>query len=211
MKRYFAESMVIITASIVLVLGTLAMGGVAMRDAAPTPRLPLSMMPGCIDAPVVQLDSSGIAGQAQLCVTDEAVRPGLRVANLTPDTAYLALFEYFEQPSTCLAFPCDHADLRFDGSGGTLARMDATIAGGTRQADLWGDFRNLLLTRDSQVTLTLYDRGSVRGENGQRRAHFLLSLPILSPAGRTGAGGGDSGQGRAVARAIFLPSAQDAP
>jgi hypothetical protein len=210
MKRYVAESMVIITASIVLVLGTLAMGGTAMRDAAPTPRLPLSMVPGCIDAPVAELDSSGIGGQAQLCVTDEAVRPGLRVANLTPDTAYLALFEYFEQPTTCQAFPCDHADLRFDGSGGTLARMDATIAGGTRQADLWGDFRAVPLTRDSQVTLTLYDRGSVRGENGQKRAHLLLSLPLVLPGSQTGAGG-DNGHGRAVARAVFLPSAQDAP
>lgn len=211
MKRYFAESAVIVAASIVLVLGTLAMGGVAMRDNGPGPQLSRVMMPGCFDAPVVQLDNSGIVGEAQLCVTDEAVRPSLRVANLTPDTAYLALFEYFEQPSACQGYPCGYADLRPDGTGGTLARMDATVAGGAGRAELWGDFRDLSLTQVAQVTLLLFDRGPVRGVNVQYRAHLLLSLPISPPNSRAGAGGGDRGVGRAVAQAHFLSQSIDEP
>ena len=212
MKRYLAESMVIVVASIVLVLGTLALGSLAMRDTAPTLELPLAMAPGCLDAPVIPIGDSGIAGQAVLCVTDEAVRPALRVANLTPDTAYLALFEYFAEPSMCRTSPCGHADLRPDGSGGTFARMDATIASGARRADFWGDFRDLSPTRGSQVTLLLFDHGSVRGGNSQRRAHQLLALPIAPSNERTSASGGsDRGIGRAVAQAIFLPPAAEIP
>lgn len=212
MKRYLAESMVIVAASIVLVLGTLAMGSVALRDDGPSPQLSRVTMPGCLDAPVVPIDNSGIAGQAQLCVTDEAVRPSLRVANLTPDTAYLALFEYFEQPTACVAYPCGYVDLRADGTGGTLARMDATVAGGSRRAELWGDFRDLSLTQAAQVTLLLFDRGAARGGNGQHRAHLLLSLPIAPPDGRAGnSTGGDRGIGRAVAQAHFLPPAAEVP
>jgi len=212
MKRYLAESMVIVVASLVLVLGTLALGGLAMRDTVPTVELPLAMTPGCLDAPVVPLGDSGIAGQAVLCVTDEAVRPALRVANLTPDTAYLALFEYFEEPAMCRTSPCGLADLRADGSGGTLARMDATIASGARRADFWGDFRSLSLTRGAQITLLLFDHGSVRGGNNQRRAHQLLALPIAPPNERTGGNGGiDRGIGRAVAQAHFLPPATEIP
>ena len=138
------------------------------------------------------------------------MRPALRVANLTPDTVYLALFEYFEQPSACQAFPCGVADLRDDGSGGTLARMDAIVANGTRRADLRGDFRDVPLTRRSQVTLTLFDRGSVRGGDGRRRAHQLLSLPIAQADGQPG-GSLARYVGQRVARAIFLPPAEDLP
>ncbi|HZO28496.1 MAG TPA: hypothetical protein VFH48_21175 [Chloroflexota bacterium] len=212
MKRYLAESMVIVAASIVLVLGTLAMGSMALRDDGPSPQLSRVKMPGCLDVPVVPIDNSGIAGQAQLCITDEAVRPSLRVANLTPDTAYLALFEYFEQPTACLGDPCGYADLRSDGTGGTLARMDAAVAGGARRAEFWGDFRDISLKLDAQVTLLLFDRGTVRGGNGQYRAHLLLSLPIVPPDGRAGTGsGGDRGIGRAVAQAHFLPPAAEEP
>ena len=212
MRRYLAESTVIVAASLVLVLGTLALGGLTLRDTAAGPELSLAMAPGCLDAPVAPVADSGIAGQAVLCVTDEAVRPAIRVANLTPDTAYLAVFEYFEDPATCRAFPCGHADLRADGSGGTVARMDATIAGGTRRADFWGDFRSLSLTRGAQVTLWLFDHGSVRGRNSQYRAHQLLALPIVPPNERTSTSGAiDRGIGRAVAQALFLPQATEIP
>jgi len=212
MRRYVAESLVLITISIVLALGTLAAGGLTLRDAVPTPELSHAMMPGCFDAPIAPLDDSGIAGQAALCLTDEAVRPSLRVANLTPDTAYQVVFAYFEEPGACQSFPCSQADLRADGTGGTLARMDATIAGGARRAEFWGDFRNLVLTRRAQVTLTLFDRGSAQGVTGQRRAHLLLALPGAPPDERSGSNGTTTApQGRRVAQAIFLPQPDDAP
>jgi hypothetical protein len=210
-RRYLAESMVPITASIIVVLGVVAMGGSTQRQPTLVPELPLTMTPGCFDAPVVQVDGSGIAGQAKLCVTDDAVRPALRVANLTPGTAYLALFEYFEEPTTCQRFPCTTADLRADGSGGTLARLDAIVANGTQRADLYGDFRDLPLTRRSQVTLTLFDRGSVRGSDGQRRAHQLLALPIAQLTAGQGGYHADPQAGLRVAQAVFLPIAEENP
>jgi hypothetical protein len=200
-----------ITASIVVVLGMVALGGSTLQRPPLVPELPLAMMPGCFDAPVVQVGGSGIAGQAQICITDDAVRPALRVANLTPDTAYLALFEYFEEPATCQAFPCTMADLRADGSGGTLARLDATVASGTRRADFHGDFRDMPLTRRSQVTLTLFDRGSVRGSNGRYRAHQLLALPISQIGGAQGGYRADPQAGLRVAQAVFLPIADEGP
>jgi hypothetical protein len=208
MRRYLAESVVLIAASvIVVVLGTVALGNVAMRETASVPELPLAMTPGCFDAPVVPVDDSGIGGEAKLCVVDDAVRPALRVANLTPDTVYLALFEYFELPSACQSFPCGSADHRGDGSGGVLARIDATVANGTRRADFWGDIRDLPLTRRSQVTLTLFDRGSVRGSDGRRRAHQLLALPITPSEGVPN----DHRAGQRVAQAIFLPATEVRP
>jgi hypothetical protein len=210
-RRYLVESMVPITASIVVVLGMVALGGATLRQSALVPELPLTMMPGCFDAPVVQMSGSGIAGQAQLCVTDDAVRPALRVANLTPDTAYLALFEYFEEPTACQGFPCTSADLRTDGSGGTLARFDATVANGTRRADFHGDFRDVPLTRRSQITLTLFDRGAVRGSDGRHRAHQLLALPLAPVGAAPGGYRADPGAGQRVAQAVFLPVAEERP
>jgi hypothetical protein len=87
--------------------------------------------------------------------------------------------------------------------------MDATIAGGTRRADLWGDFRDVPLTQSAQVTLTLFDRGSVRDGDLQRRAHLLLSLPVVPTDARTGST--DRNAGRAVARARFLPQVDELP
>jgi hypothetical protein len=210
-RRYLAESMVPITASIVVMLGMVALGGSTLRQAPLVPELSLKMMPGCFDTPVAQVGGSGIAGQAQICITDDAVRPALRVANLTPDTAYLALFEYFEEPAACQGFPCTTADLRADGSGGTLARLDATVANGTRRADFNGDFRDVPFTRRSQITLTLFDRGSVRGSDGRHRAHQLLALPISQPGGAQGGYRADPGAGHRVAQAVFLPIAEEHP
>jgi hypothetical protein len=203
--------MVPIIASIVVVLGMVALGGSTLRQVPLVTELPLAKMPGCFDAPVVQVGGSGIAGEAKLCVTDEAVRPALRVANLTPDTAYLALFEYFEEPAICQGFPCTTADLRADGSRGTLARLDAIVANGTRRADLYGDFRDLPLTRRSQVTLSLFDRGSARRSDGRHRAHQLLALPISQIGGAQGGYRADPGAGQRVAQAIFLPIAEENP
>lgn len=212
MKRYVAESLVFITLSLALVLGTLVAGRLVFRDTAPVPELPHATMPGCFDAPVAPIDDSGIVGQAALCLTDDAVRPSLRVVNLTPDTVYLTLFEYFEEPGACRASPCGHRDLRSDGTGGTLARMDATIAGGSRRAEFWGDFRNIVLTRRAQITLTLFERGTVRGTSGQQRAHLLLALPIAPPTERTGAAtNATASDGRRVAQAIFLPMPDESP
>jgi hypothetical protein len=211
MQRYLAESLTIVVVSIIIVLGTLALGGIAVRETASARQLPLAMMPGCFDAPLVQVDGSGIDGEAKLCVADEAVRPALRVANLTPDSVYLALFEYFEQPTTCQSYPCGSADLRDDGSGGTLARMDGIVANGTRRADFRGDFRDLPLTRGAQVTLTLFDRASVRSRDTGYRAHQLLSLPAASANSQPHDLARVRTVGQRVAQAIFLPTTEEAP
>lgn len=171
----------------------------------------MTTAPGCYDAPVVELDRSGIAGEAALCINDEAVRPALRVANLTPDTAYLALFQYFEEPSACQTFPCGPTDLRTDGSGGVMARMDATVANGTGRADFWGDFRDLPISRKTQVTLSLFDRGTVSVTNDRRRAFQLLTLPLTPADGTTPVDRTHPTMGRQVAQAHFLPAPDAAP
>ena len=192
-------------------LGAVFAAGSMAREAGEVARGPLTTAPGCYDAPVVQVDQSGISGQAALCITDEAVRPALRVANLTPDTAYLALFQYFGEPSACQTFPCGVTDLRADGAVGVMARMDAIVANGTGRADFWGDFRDLPISRKTQVTLTLFDRGKASIVDGRRRAYQLLTLPLIPADASVPEDSTRPPLGRRVAQAHFLPESEMAP
>lgn len=204
MNRFLAEILACTTAIAIVAVMAVAVGGLVFRTISSPPRLPHVTVPGCFEAPLVQLAGSGIDGEAKLCIADDAVRPTVRVANLTPGTAYLALFLYVDQPSACRVMPCAVADLLADSTAGILARMDATVANGTRRADFWGDFRDLSLAPGSQVTLTLLDRGAVTAADSRRRARQLLALPAALSMTPTSDPLADRSAGLAVAQAVFF-------
>ena len=156
---------------------------------------------GCLKTRLVEIDRSGVEGRARLCIVDEGVRPAIDAEGLAPGTIYTALFVYFDRPARCRSPRCAIDDLLGDDPVGVVGRMDAIEAGGTRKATFSGDFRDLSLTSESQVTLLLIERGTTSAADRQQRARRLLTLPNLPLGAPTPLASADSA--RVVGQAIF--------
>jgi hypothetical protein len=200
MHRTLAEIGASLAASALIVAGVLAAGGNLRLGPAPVPAH-VSQRPGCLDAPIFGLDSSGLKGRARLCVVDEGTRPAADVEGLTPGTAYVAWFAYFDRPQACQKGHCTIGDLRRDAVGGASGRMDGIVADGVGKAEFNGDFRDVRLASGSQALIFLFERGTVSPGDTRGRARQLLTLQLPGldlPETYTG-----NGVGRLVARAIF--------
>jgi hypothetical protein len=200
MHRTLVEIGASLGASALIVVGVLAAGGNLKLEPAPVPAF-VSQRPGCLEAPVFGLDRSGLNGGAMLCIVDEGVRPAVDVDGLTPGTAYIAWFAYFDRPQACQNGRCAIDDLRRDAVGGASGRMDGIVAGGIGKAQFNGDFRDLRLSGGSEASVLLFERGTVSTGDTRGRARHLLTLQVPGldlPETHTGAGGG-----RLVAQAVF--------
>lgn len=200
MYRSLVEIGATVGVSIVIAAAALVAGG-SMK--APLPPIPsyVGQPPGCLDAPVVALDGSGVVGRAKLCIVDEAVRPAADVEGLNPGTAYAAWLAYFDRPQECQKLRCTVEDLRGENAVGVAGRMDGMVADGTRKAQLHGDFRDLRVAGGAEVSLFVFERGPVSVGQTRARARQLLTLPLPGPnmlnLGTTAEGG------RLVAQAVF--------
>jgi hypothetical protein len=200
MNRTVAEIGATLGASVLVVVGVLAVGGTLKAAPAPVPAY-VTQQPGCLDASVFAVDSSGLSGHARLCILDEGVRPSADVEGLTPSTAYVTWFAYFDRPQSCQQGRCTLADLRGDAAIGVSGRMDAIVADGLRKAQFRGDFRDLRMSGGSDALIYVFERGAVATGDARDRARQLLTvqLPGLDlPETHAGVG-----SGRLVAHAIF--------
>jgi hypothetical protein len=200
MQRALVEIGAAFGASVLVMAGVLAIGGTWKVTPPPVPAY-VSQRPGCLEAPVFGIDSSGVAGSARLCILDEGARPVADVEGLTPGTAYVTWFAYFDRPQLCQKSRCTLDDLRGEYAVGVSGRMDGIVADGFHKAQLRGDFRDLRLTGGAEATILVFERAAVAIGDTRARARQLLTvqLPGLDlPATDAGVGGG-----RLVARAVF--------
>jgi hypothetical protein len=203
MRRFLFEILgfLCLTALIVAILAVAGASAVQSLP-RPTPTLPFREA-GCFEAPLTPVAQSGVVGSARLCIRDEAVRPAMRAENLAADAVFTAWFAYFDQPERCGSKPCGIGDLVGADPPGQLARMDALVADRTHRAGLWGDFRDLRLSSNSQVTMMLVRQPGAGSVDNRDRARRLLTLqlPQVAAPSAGAATGGDTGV--TVAQAIF--------
>jgi hypothetical protein len=201
MHRTLVEVSVAVGASALIATAVLVAGGSHMKSApAPLPAY-VTRQAGCLDAPVFELDGSGVKGRARLCIVDEGVRPAADVEGLTPGTTYATWFAYFDRPQGCRTHRCTIEDLRGEAAAGVAGRMDGVVADGLRKAQFRGDFRDLRLSSGSEASLLVFDRGPVSAGDSHARAKQLLSLQM--PGLNVPTVGAAVNGGRAVAQAIF--------
>jgi hypothetical protein len=204
-RRFLAEILVFIAGALVITLAVAVVGAVIV----PAPAQPVTVdvgaaaSPGCFDAPVVLMTDAGPSGTARLCILDDAVRPSMRVVELRAGNAYTAWLQYYDRPARCQTAPCGVADLVGDNPAGVLSRMDAVVANGTGKADLWGDFRDLRLSSDSQLRLVLADHGIANVGDNRARARQLLTLQVPRLGPPLAGAAADGELGTAVAHAVF--------
>jgi hypothetical protein len=200
MNRTVAEIGATLGASVLVVVGVLTVGGNLQAAPAPVPAY-VTQRPGCLDTPVFPVDGSGLNGQARLCIVDEGVRPSADVDGLTPSTAYVTWFAYFDRPQGCQKGNCTLVDLRGDAAAGVSGRMDGIVADGLRKAQFRGDFRDLRTSGGSDALIFVFERGPVAPGDARDRARKLLTVQVPGldlPEAHLGVGGG-----RLVAHAIF--------
>jgi hypothetical protein len=200
MHRALVEIGVAVGASMLLMAGVLAVGSIWTVSPAPMPTH-VSRHPSCLDAPVFGVDDSGLAGSARLCILDEGVRPAADVEGLTPGTAYVTWFAYFDRPRSCQKARCTLDDLRGESAVGVPVRMDGIVADGFRKAQLRGDFRDLRLNGGAEAAIFVFERGVVNSGDTLGRARRLLTVQVPGldlPSTDPGIGGG-----RLVAHAAF--------
>ena len=200
MRRTPIELLVGLGASALIAVAVVVVGGALRPAPVPLPSA-LSEEAGCYDTRLITLDRSGVTGRARLCTPDEGVRAGMEAEGLTSGIAYTAWLVYFDRPRECRVPRCAVDDLLGDEPVGIVGRMDGAVANGTRKTHFTGDFRDLRLGVESQVTLLIFERGAAGSMDNRRRARQLLSLQVAR-LGAPQQGTVEDGA-RTVAQAIF--------
>jgi hypothetical protein len=141
--------------------------------------------PGCVDSPLIEMNSSGVAGSARVCTSSSGVHAEVDVSNLATGQAYTAWFVYFDQPTTCASTPCMPPDAIGDDPAGVLGRMDSLVADPSGTGALSGDVRGLRLSSGSEVQLPIFGHGPANTDDNRLLARQLLTPedPMLGAPG----------------------------
>jgi hypothetical protein len=157
------------------------------------------------------IGTSGITGDASLCVDEGAVGASMHVEGLTPGNAYTVWFVVFDNPANCGNYAggtpgvCTSADATLPSANpeAVFGRMDGLIAEDSGRARLAGRYRNLRLSHGAIVWLLMFGHGPAVTTDNRERARQLLTpqKPALGPPGLGATG--DTMQGAGVALAVF--------
>ena len=156
------------------------------------------------------IGTSGITGDAELCIAEDGVGASLHVQGLTPGNAYTVWFAVFDNPANCGNYPggtpgaCKSADAILPAASpeGVFGRMDGLIAEDSG-ARLAGHYRNLRLSHGAIVWLLMFGHGPAVTTDNRELARQLLT-PQKVALGSPGLGAtGDAIQGGGVALAVF--------
>jgi hypothetical protein len=170
--------------TIALVLPVLVIGN-AVAAAGPA----FAGQPGtsltCIDAPMGQMGTAGVAGSARVCTSPLGVRADIYTSNLAAGDAYTAWFIYFDQAAACNPRPCTPADAIGDNPLGVFGRIDSLIADASGNGAFTGDVRGLKLSSGSEVHLPVFGHGRASADDNRLLARQLLTpeLPMLGAPG----------------------------
>jgi hypothetical protein len=158
---------------------------------------------GCVDSPLMEMNSSGVAGSARVCTTSSGVHAEVDASNLSSGNAYTAWFVYFDQPAACASVPCEPPDVLGDDPTGVLGRMDSLVAEPSGSGALAGDVHGLRLSSGSEVHLAIFGHGPANTDDNRLLARQLLTPeePVLGAPG-LGAPAA-SNHGAPVAVAVF--------
>lgn len=157
------------------------------------------------------IGTSGITGNANLCVAEGAVTASMLVEGLIPGNAYTVWFVVFDNPANCGTYAggtpgvCTGADATMPSANPEAAfgRMDGLIAEDGRTARLAGHYRNLRLSHGAIVWLLMFGHGAASTTDNRELARQLLT-PQKPALGAPGLGAsGDAIQGGPVALAVF--------
>ncbi len=163
----------------------------------------------CVHQPVVELEDSGVQGQATLCVNTDGVDAKMKMRNLTPGNTYTIWFAYIDRPDLCamgpgVCTPVDFGVLAPSGDAsadplGVFGRLDSTVADENGKENFSGRVGGLRLSSGSQVLLVFYTDGPAVTNDKRRLARQLLT-PEDPFAGAPGLGITADGQ-------LFTPNA----
>lgn len=164
-----------------------------------------------ISATANAMGTSGITGDAELCIAEDGIGASMHVQGLTPGNAYTVWFVVFDNPANCGSYPggtpgvCISADAILPAASpeGVFGRMDSLIAEDGGRARLAGHYRNLRLSHGSIVWLLMFGHGpSVTTDNRELARQLLTPQKVaLGPPGLGATG--DAIQGGGVALAVF--------
>jgi hypothetical protein len=188
--------------ALVLVIAGSAMAYAAAAADPGGAAAPAAAQTGCLDEPLLEMGNSGVAGTAQLCLSDAGVRAQVDTRNLAPGDAYTAWFVYFDQPTTCMGASCAPPDVVGDDPPGVLGRMDSLVADGMGVGDFSGRFRGLRVSSGAEVHLPIFGHGLADTDDNRARARQLLTPeePVLGAPGLGVPAANHHGAAVAVAR-----------
>src|SRR5579863_1775108 len=157
------------------------------------------------------IGTSGITGDANLCVDEERVTASTHVEGLTPGDAYTVWFVVFDNPANCGKYvggspgicKSNDATMPFASPEAVFGRMDGLIAENGGKARLAGHFRDLRLSHGAIVWLLMFGHGPASTTDNRELARQLLT-PQKVALGAPGLGAsGDTIQAGGVALAVF--------
>lgn len=157
------------------------------------------------------LGTSGITGDANLCVAEGAVTASMHVEGLTPGNAYTVWFVVFDNPANCGNYAggtpghCTSADATLPSASpeAVFGRMDGLIAEDGGRARLAGHYPNLRISHGAIVWLLMFGHGPASTTDNRELARQLLT-PQKVALGAPGLGAtGDTIQAGGVALAVF--------
>ncbi len=157
------------------------------------------------------IGTSGITGDASLCVDEGAVGASIHVEGLTPGNAYTVWFVVFDNPANCGNYAggtpgvCTSADATLPSASpeAVFGRMNGLIAKDGGRARLAGHYRNLRLSHGAIVWLLMFGHGPAVTTDNRELARQLLT-PQKVALGAPGLGAsGDTIQAGGVALAVF--------
>ena len=162
-------------------------------------------------ASVTTLGTSGITGDASLCIDERATGASMGVQGLVPGNAYTLWFVVFDNPANCGNYAggtpgvCTGSDAILPSANpqGVFGRMNGVIARNSGSASLAGHFSNLRLSHRAIVWLLMFGHGPAITTDNRELARQLLT-PQKPALGAPGLGAvGDTTQGGGVALAVF--------